>query len=231
MKQILCFGDSNTYGLIPGTQGRYAWGSRWTSILDERLRTWGYRVSEEGLCGRTTIFNDVHRKGRRGTELLPVLLEAHNPIDIVVLMLGTNDCKTAFHATPEQIGEGIEALLDQIQAFDPNIQIVLVSPIALGELVWEEAYDPEFDKASVTVSKALPEIYAAIAERRGIEFLAASDYARPSITDQEHLDLQGHRQFAEAISGKLEEIIVQRSLKESRRHPLRQHFLCCQSVS
>lgn len=110
IKQILCFGDSNTYGLIPGTSGRYEWGVRWTSILDEKVRKKGYRVVEEGLCGRTTIFDDIRRKGRRGTELLPVLLEAHRPVDIVILMLGTNDCKTAYGATAERIGEGIEEL-------------------------------------------------------------------------------------------------------------------------
>ena len=56
MKQILCFGDSNTYGLIPGTTNqRYGWGTRWTSILDDKVRTKGYSVIEEGLCGRTTF--------------------------------------------------------------------------------------------------------------------------------------------------------------------------------
>lgn len=67
MKQILCFGDSNTYGLIPGTSNqRYGWGTRWTSILDDRVREKGYRVIEEGLCGRTTVFDDPfqHRKKR-----------------------------------------------------------------------------------------------------------------------------------------------------------------------
>ena len=65
MKQILCFGDSNTYGLIPGTANqRYGWGTRWTSILDDKVRTKGYRVIEEGLCGRTTVFDDPFRTER-----------------------------------------------------------------------------------------------------------------------------------------------------------------------
>ena len=94
MKQILCFGDSNTYGLIPGTTNqRYGWGTRWTSILDDKVRTKGYRVIEEGLCGRTTVFDDPFRTERRGTEMLPAILESHRPVDTIVLMLGTNDCK------------------------------------------------------------------------------------------------------------------------------------------
>lgn len=217
MNQILCFGDSNTYGLIPETGGRFQWGIRWTSILDERVRKKGYRVIEEGLCGRTTIFEDRYRNGRKGKELLPILLEAHSPIDIVVLMLGTNDCKTAYGATPERIGDGIEELIDQIQFFNPAIQIVLVSPIALGNKVWEEGYDTEFDKNSVLVSRELPKIYEKVAEKRGIEFLAASDYAKPSNTDQEHMDMDNHRYFAEAISDKVENMIVQDSIIRENR--------------
>lgn len=71
MRQILCFGDSNTYGLIPGTANRYSWGTRWTSILDEKLQFYGYRVAEEGLCGRTTMFADAYRPGRSGIDMLP----------------------------------------------------------------------------------------------------------------------------------------------------------------
>lgn len=217
MKQILCFGDSNTYGLIPGVPGRFQWGIRWSSILDERVRRKGYRVIEEGLCGRTTIFNDRYRKGRRGADLLPVLLEAHNPIDIVVLMLGTNDCKTAYGATPEQIGKGMEELVDQIQNFDSEIRIVLVSPISLGDKVWKEGYDTEFNENSVAVSKALPKVYEKIARRRGTEFLAASDFAKPSSTDQEHMDAENHRRFAEAITEKIDGMIVHDSVAKSKR--------------
>lgn len=136
MKQILCFGDSNTYGLIPGTANqRYGWGTRWTSILDDKVRTKGYRVIEEGLCGRTTVFDDPFRTERRGTEMLPAILESHRPVDTIVLMLGTNDCKSVYSATPEVIGQGIEQLLDQINTVNPDAKILLVSPIYLGERI------------------------------------------------------------------------------------------------
>lgn len=136
MKQILCFGDSNTYGLIPGTANqRYGWGTRWTSILDDKVRTKGYRIIEEGLCGRTTVFDDPFRTERRGTEMLPAILESHRPVDTIVLMLGTNDCKSVYSATPEVIGQGIEQLLDQINTVNPDAKILLVSPIYLGERI------------------------------------------------------------------------------------------------
>lgn len=136
MKQILCFGDSNTYGLIPGTTNqRYGWGTRWTSILDDKVRTKGYRIIEEGLCGRTTVFDDPFRTERRGTEMLPAILESHRPVDTIVLMLGTNDCKSVYSATPEVIGQGIEQLLDQINTVNPDAKILLVSPIYIGERI------------------------------------------------------------------------------------------------
>lgn len=97
MREILCFGDSNTYGLIPGTENRFDRNTRWTGILDKHLYAKGYRIIEEGLCGRTTRFDDRTREGRNGTKMLPVLLETHKPIDRVILMLGTNDCKFCYH--------------------------------------------------------------------------------------------------------------------------------------
>lgn len=84
MKQILCFGDSNTWGLIPKTSERFPWGIRWTSILSEKLGQGKYHVVEEGLCGRTTVFDDPLRDGRCGVKALPTLLESHDPIDLSI---------------------------------------------------------------------------------------------------------------------------------------------------
>ena len=199
MKQILCFGDSNTYGLIPGTAERYPWNVRWTGLLQEKVRQKGYRVIEEGLCGRTTVFEDPLREGRKGTGLLPVLLESHKPVDIVILMLGTNDCKTIYDASAKVIGKGIERLLEQITYSDPSCKILLISPIALGKGVWEEGYDPEFNEISVQTATELPEVYKEIAEKRNISFLPASQYAEPSEADREHLNEEGHKSLADAV--------------------------------
>ena len=159
----------------------------------------GYLVQEEGLCGRTTIFDDPLRAGRRGTELLPVVLETHSPIDIVILMLGTNDCKTFYNASAEVIGLGVERLVEQIRKADKNIRILLISPIQLGEGVWEQGYDPEFNEKSVEVSKGLKAVYQKVAEKYGCDFLAASDVAEPSKEDREHLNEEGHKKLAEAV--------------------------------
>lgn len=207
MKQILCFGDSNTYGLIPGTSGRYEWNVRWTGILDQQLKKDGYRIIENGLCGRTTVFEDSLREGRRGIDILPVTLEIHNPIDIVILMLGTNDCKTVYNATAPIIGKGITRMINQIKQKTPQTKIILVSPIQLGNGVWEEEFDTEFSRHSVETSKKLHNVYKRIADENEILYLKASGYANPSETDREHLDEVGHQKLADALLHLLEGVI------------------------
>ena len=94
----------------------------------------------------------------------------------------------------------------QIRDGAPSAKILLMSPIALGEKVWD-GFDPEFGKNSVQVSKELPEIYRQIAEEEGLYYLAASDYAVPSERDQEHMDEEGHKALAEAVLEKISEIL------------------------
>lgn len=206
MKQILCFGDSNTYGLIPGIGGRYPWGVRWTSILSQRLGLENYRIIEEGLCGRTTIFDDPLRDGRRGTEMFSSILESHNPIDIIIIMLGTNDCKTVYGATADIIGKGVTKLIGQTHIYSGYSKILLISPIHLGEHVWKEDYDPEFSKESILVSKELAEVYKKVSKKENTYFLDASLHANPSSIDQEHLGEEGHAHLAEAVWNKIKEI-------------------------
>lgn len=203
MKNILCFGDSNTYGLRPDNGDRYTSDIRWTGILSKKLASRDYRIIEEGLCGRTTVFEDSTRIGRNGSLYLPVFLESHYPVDTVVLMLGTNDCKTIYNASSTVIGRGIEILLKQIRAFKDDMEIILISPIHLGEKVWQKEYDPEFNQQSVVTSKELKAVFQRLAEEYDCKFLAASDVAEPSETDQEHMDEKSHELLAGAIFEKL----------------------------
>ena len=122
-------------------------------------------------------------------------------------MLGTNDCKTLYHADAETIADGMESLVEVVRTFDPKIEIVVVSPIALGEGVGAEGYDPEFNENSVWVSRGLPETYRQVAQKWNSHFLAASDYAKPSVTDREHMDVEGHYHFAKGIGDLIEKII------------------------
>ena len=214
MKQILCFGDSNTWGYDGETRKRLPWGKRWTSLLQEKFdvekaaSSEKVRIIEEGLCGRTTVFEDPLRDGRRGTALLPTLLETHEGVDAVVLMLGTNDCKTVFGASAEVIGKGISRLLDQISAYAPGTKVLLISPIYLGEKVWQEGFDQEFSRESIKISKELEGVYERIAREKQVEFMKAASYASCCDADQEHMNAYGHQIFASAVYERTAKLIA-----------------------
>jgi len=199
MKQLLCYGDSNTWGLIAGTQQRYPWGVRWTSILQEKLSSKSIRIIEEGLCGRTTVFEDSYRENRNGCKVLSYVLETHAPIDGAVIMLGTNDCKAYFNLEPYQIAKGMEQCVNKLLTVIPADKILLIAPINLGENVWKQEYDPEFNKKSVEVLKELKNEYRKLAEELKIHMIDASDYAVPCEIDQEHMNEEGHAALAMAV--------------------------------
>ncbi len=206
MKQILCFGDSNTYGLKPDGTGRFDFAVRYPGRLQAILGG-GWRVIEEGCPGRTTIFEDKNRPYKKGLDYITPCLQSHIPLDYVVVMLGTNDCKTNFAATSKEIASGLSLVIARIQdECGPSgksgsfPKIVLVSPIHLGEDIGKPGYDPEFDCTSVQTAKRLACEYHMLAQKTGSIFLNAAEVTKPSPIDQEHLDEEGHRLLAEAIA-------------------------------
>lgn len=96
MKNVLCYGDSNTHGYDGVTGGRFPWGVRWTSLVQEALKEEQVRIIEEGQNGRTTVWDDPIEGMKSGLKYLIPCLESHSPLDVVVLMLGTNDIKQRF---------------------------------------------------------------------------------------------------------------------------------------
>ena len=199
MKNVLCFGDSNTWGYDPVTKGRYPWGIRWTSKLQEKLIDKDIHILEQGLCGRTTIFEDEYRPNRNGVNTLKEIFNDSTDIDSVVIMLGTNDCKTYYGNTEREIAKGVNDCLDIVLKYVAPEKVLLISPIELGEEVWKDEFDPEFNEESVIVSRRLKNAYEEVARDREVNFLAASEYALPSIFDQEHMDVTGHSNLANAI--------------------------------
>ena len=207
MKQILAYGDSNTWGLVPGSAGeRYPAEVRWTGLLQRSPEVRKFRIIEDGVCGRTTVFEDPVRPGLRGIDAIARYAGAED-LHAVILMLGTNDCKAAFHATPEEIGRGVELCLEQFEKRVPAEKILLCAPILLGRDVWKPEKDPAFDRQSVRTCKALRVIYSGIAARRGNRFLAASDYVKASSVDEEHMTPEGHARFAAAVSEALRALL------------------------
>lgn len=210
MKNVLCFGDSNTWGFNPVTHDRYDYRDRWTGIVQNRLGN-EYRVIEEGLNGRTTVWPDPIEGYKSGREYLIPCLETHRPLDLVIIMLGTNDLKKRFSLSAFDVAAGISSLLDVVGKSrsgynDKAPQALLISPILIGDLTESWLSDMFGGEAATETSRRLAGQYSRIAESFGCSFLDASLIAAPSPSDGIHLDKEGHQKIGEAIAEKVRSI-------------------------
>lgn len=201
MKNILCFGDSNTFGTNP-KGGRHSRDVRWSGVLQKLLGD-DYYVIEEGMGGRTTVWDDPYEPNRCGKKALPIALQSHKPLDLVIVCLGTNDCKEYFHAPAHMTAKGAELLCNMIRNYEygpafPVPQILLIAPIHIGDDVMNSAYK-SFGYDAPAKSKEFGKYYKEVAERLGCLYLDASTVAVPSETDQLHMDPESHRALAEAV--------------------------------
>ena len=208
-KKIVCFGDSNTYGYCADPSdcadggGRFNEHERWTCLLQEALGE-NYLVLEEGLSGRTTAFRDPQLAGMSGLEAIVPCLMRHGPVDLLILMLGTNDTKPHLHAAPAQIAEGMEQLARRAVSApvwrSGRANILIIAPPHIGEGIhlypgWAGACQGMPEKSS-----ALAALYAELARRCGFAFLDAEGLAEFNRTDFMHLTRLGHRQLAAALA-------------------------------
>lgn len=195
---ILCYGDSNTYGLTPDWKGRYPRNIRWTGRLQAILGPEHY-VIEDGLVGRTCACPDEHRYGRSALDFLPVALECHHPLDFLVLAMGTNDCKMVKARTVEDAAVGMEQLVIlSKRMLAPQAKLLIVTSAPLRPPVLQA--DPDFDQLSIELSRQLAAAHRKIAEHYDCLHLDAGSVTQTGDVDGEHLDETGHAQLAEAIA-------------------------------
>ncbi len=203
MKTIVCFGDSNTFGVNPDG-GRFPRQIRWTGRLQTLLGE-EYYVVEEGLNGRTTVWEDPMQPCRCGMEALPYILKTHKPIDVMLIMLGTNDCKAHFHASARSIGRGLDSLCQRVLASDdegyPAPGLFLVAPIYIGEGIGANALS-SYDETAPAKSRELASYYRKVAEAYHAGFLDAAAVASPG-SDLLHMDAASHEALAQALAGEL----------------------------
>lgn len=204
MKHILCFGDSNTYGLIP-FGGRYDDKTRWPMRIAGMLGP-DYQIHEEGLCARTTSIQDPVLPYRSAMDYIYPCLESHIPVDLTILMLGSNDLKEIFEPSVEKITASIktlvEIILEQTQA-----PVLLASPPLLRKEMPESPCSVEFSPRSVEVSHHLAPSLQALAEEMGVAFLDAGAHTEVSLRDCLHLTEKGHHMLADAMYHKVCELL------------------------
>lgn len=210
MKTILCYGDSNTYGLMSDLVSRYPREVRWTGILQKKLGE-EYYVIEEGLGGRTTIWDDPVEEYKNGKKYLLPCLDSHKPLDLIVIMLGTNDLKSRFSVSPFEIGTAMENLIKTILKSDAGIdfeppRILLVTPVpihSVGRTMDLDQMLPNMEKRS----QALEYYYRDIAKRYHVEYLNPGGEVEVNETDGIHYTEKGHAQMAALMEKKIKEIL------------------------
>jgi lysophospholipase L1-like esterase len=201
-KQIMAFGDSLTWGASPGGLGRHRYEDRWTSVVEAMLQA--VRIVPEGLSGRTTSFDDHSAMAQRnGVKILPTLLGSHYPLDLVTLMLGTNDLKPHICGTVLGAAAGITRLIEIVRTYPYGYQaqspaILIISPPHFG-LTATGDRTPAGGR-SITESMKLAEAYNSIARKSGCAFFDAATVACASELDGVHLDGPNTRAIGLAVA-------------------------------
>ena len=212
MKEILCFGDSNTHGYIPGVGTRYPSDIRWSGRLSGLLGN-EYHVIEEGMNGRTTDFEDELQPYRSALGYIDPCLKSHAPLDLVIIMLGTNDTKCRYRVSAEEIGFGMRELIHHIRSFftfnssqaGPCPRILILSPVPMPDT----GGDPEMDEASLEKQRRLPEVYRSIALENDCAFAEAGKWIGPELLGSDccHLSPEAHSILAERIAELVRKLI------------------------
>jgi lysophospholipase L1-like esterase len=212
MKTILAYGDSLTYGASPVTNGpRHAYEDRWPTALEQGLGGKA-RVIAEGLGGRTTAHDDWFANAdRNGARILPTLLESHSPLDMVVIMLGTNDIKHHLGRTAGEAGRGMGRLVQVIRGHyagrrEPEPQVILVAPPVLVDTDnadMKAHFGPDY----VAQSKLFAAEYKKRAEEHGVHFFDASTVAETDPRDGIHLDQANTRAIGQGLVPLVQEIL------------------------
>ncbi len=218
MKTILCYGDSNVRAYIPGSydentglSGRFPKNKRWTGILQRKLGE-TYLIIEEGLNGRTTDVDEIDpgRPYRNGLKHLPMFLESHFPLDLVIVNLGTNDVKKQFHRSAKEITEGMKNVIKFIKTSNrgPNgkaPRVLVIAPPPILEVALPQ--DSSYDEHSLKTARELPEHYQRLAKEMGCEFLDASLLIKASEIDGVHFDEYSSELLGSALAKLVTQIL------------------------
>lgn len=210
MKHVLCFGDSLTWGFDAATFTRFSSDKRWTGILQEKLGQ-EYRIIEEGLNGRTTVYHDVFTPFGIygvGAEVLPMILDSHSPIDLVIIMLGSNDFQFHRQVSVKEAARGAGKCVDQVLTSRANAECAAPKVLLLSPPVFKTpkaSMELAFEK--IADNAKLAHYCEIVAERCGVAFLDTAKHVEVTEVDGVHLDEAANRVLAECLFEKVQTIL------------------------
>ena len=209
MRTVLCYGDSNTWGFDPETRERFPEETRWPGVLRRELGD-GYLVVEEGLPGRTTVWGDpIEGAHKNGRAYLRPCLESHRPIDLVTVMLGTNDLKARFALSASDIAQGAASLAEMALTSGCGPEggapvVLLIAPPPLGRLTELAGMFEGATEKSLGFSLH----YKHFAEGCGCEFMDAAEFIVSSDVDGIHFDAEEQRKLGGAVASRVEGLLA-----------------------
>ncbi len=207
-KHIVCFGDSLTWGYDPDKRVRFAEDSRWPQVMQKELGD-GYAVIEEGQNGRTIATDDPAEGEKNGLKYIGPCMESHTPFDLLIIMLGCNDCKRKFAYSSMDIAGEMQIMLEKVQSYNrfrcrDSFNVLLVSPPTVSEAIRDSWLGDSFGyENAVKVSKELAEWYKTLAEMYNCDYLDAAQYVKVSDTDGVHLDTENQRKLGKVIAERI----------------------------
>ncbi|MGI6236906.1 MAG: SGNH/GDSL hydrolase family protein [Candidatus Excrementavichristensenella sp.] len=212
-KGILCFGDSNTYGYDPAG-GRYDEETRWPMVM-QRILGEGYRVVEEGLGGRTFSQDDPTEGGfKSGISYLPPCLKSHNPLELVIVMLGTNDIKQRFGLNAQTIAHNLNEVVRIVRSYGMSAEgtapgILVVSPPHIGEWVTEAVFSGAFVPHAHAISLELAGQLQRYSKLLKCHFVDAAAHVQSCPADGVHLTAQAQIHLGRVLAEVVRELVPQ----------------------
>ena len=209
-KHIVCFGDSNTHGYCADPKDcadggdRFNEDERWTCLLQKALGE-DYLVLEEGLSGRTSVFDDPLHECMSGLDVIYSTLMSHEPVDLLIIMLGTNDTKERLGVSAACISLGMERLVMKAKSVmawrngRPNI--LVICPPHIGDGLYLRPEGDAMGLGCPEKSRELAKYLRPMAEAQHCAFLDAEGVAEFNRLDCMPLTRKGHRQLAEKLAG------------------------------
>jgi len=210
MTRILVFGDSLTWGFDPESSGRFPEDQVWPAIMAADLGS-NVTVIVEALPGRTTVFDSPYAPGRSGAQMLGPLLESHAPIDLVIIMLGTNDLQESLGLSARHSASGMWTLIDSAtrSLVGPSITPPKVLVISPPHLVDPTGFMGVFYENREEESRELAHHFMRVAQRAGAGFFDAASVAAPGPVDGVHLDKAGNAALGPAVAAVVRPMLSQ----------------------
>lgn len=210
MKTVLAFGDSLTWGFIPGTRNRYPREVRWPKVLEKGLGGKA-EVLDNGLNARTSVHENPYRDYRKGLDILPSLLESHAPLDLVILMLGSNDFHSNYGLKPFDVARGMRRMVQTVKTYmtEPEMPVPEVLVISPPKIIkTEDPYYSQIFGDTYKIFGELAPLYKTLAEEEGAHFFNAAEIATAEPRDGIHLSAESTIAIGKALIDPVRNILA-----------------------